>query len=299
MAKQTAIVEPITSEPEIIDSPSTQEDTAVPEPTSNIQTTTKENEDAESDSDFECDQFIRQAHRIAQHGRDFSPPPRPRGFTSRIHEVPILIDTKSLNEFIKIDDVCVNTASNQMIYIANHPFHAADLDRISWLFKLGKEGEWEKKPVVVLGEEGYTFEMPREKERRGGRAREIYYEDRFNDGYDPVGRRSTPIVRLGNALRVFKTDEKKFGTEKVKFVMAVKGKGSSGWVRLMISHSRQAAVINIFHEILNGYDIIFVGAMLQDVVVPVEKKDLQTKFTRVASLKEAQEVGKGIVGVIC
>lgn len=303
MARPNAIVVPITSEmdePVIIDSPETQKATETPkapatEETKDAVKGIEDEEKAESDYESDAEREPRYNRRspIIYNSRNYSPPPRPRGFASRIHEVPILVDTSSLNEFIKMNDVCADTPNNQMIYIANHPFHAADIDKISWVFKAEAEDKWVQKPVVK--------EKGRERSRSRGRY-EGYYEDRYDDFDGPINRRNTPIVRLGTALRVFKTDEKKYGTEKVKFVIVVKGKGNAGWMKLVVAHSRQAAMVDIFHEILKGYEILFVGAVLQEAVIPAEKKDKAVRFQRVGSLKEAQEIEKGqrgVIGVIC
>jgi len=197
-----------------------------------------------------------------------------------------------------MDDVCVDMASNQMVYIANHPFANADLDKISWIFKLGTVDAWVPKPKIVATANGYHADLlGPEKERRGRRYDNVdcYYED----AYDRMGRPSTTIAKLGNALRVFRSDEKKYETDKVKFVIVVQGKNNAAWVKLMVAHSRQDALVEIFHMILNGHSILFVGAVLLDVVVPLEGPKPKVRFLKVDGIQEAKEVGSGVVGVIC
>lgn len=117
----------------------------------------------------------------------------------------------------------------------------------------------------------------------------------YDDGYN--SRDVVPIARLGAALNVFKDDA---AAAKVKFVTAVQGKRDAGWVKVVVSYTRQAAAVDIFHEILNGHSVLFVGAVLKDVAVPIEGVGRQMgKIQRVGSLKEAEEVGEGVVGVIC
>ena len=311
MARPLEIVRPITDEPEIIEVPEPQNEDPTPT-TSAGKETEKTDETVKEKADMAESIYSRgpscspsrerYTHPIETHyGRDYSPPPRSRGFASRIHQVPILIDAHSLNGFIQLDDVCVDTAINQMVYITNHPFHAADLDKMSWIFNIEAQDTWVRKPTILATAEGYKADFlgGKEKEKRG-RGRYAYdnvYE-RYDDGYDPLGRPNPSICRLGNALRVFKRDEKKFGTEKVKFVTAVQ-KNNAAWAKLVVSHSRKAALVDIFHEMMCGNSIQLVGAVLTDVVVPLEAPQKKVRFQRLGSLKEAQEVPSGVVGVIC
>ena len=60
-------------------------------------------------------------------------------------------------------------------------------------------------------------------------------------------------------------------------------------------------MVSVFHEIINNQEIAFVGAVLKDVVIPVESgnRGPGLKLQKVGSVKEAEEVGKGLIGVIC
>jgi hypothetical protein len=295
----------LTSEPEIIDSSETQESTnsEPPQPTTTEKAAKKE-EDAGSLSNSEViSQEQERPIRVSgvfRNRRNYSPSPPPRRLVSRDYDTPSLINTAALNDLIiNESDICADTANNNMIYITNTPFHAADLDKMSWILKIGIQDTWVQKPVAHLSSNGYQFDLPNGNSRRRG---PCYDDGYYDDGFDgPMNRRSTPIARFGNALRVFKTDEEKYGTKKVKFVIAVQGKNNAGWLKLVVSHSRQAAAVDIFHEILNNHSILFVGAVLQDVVIPVEAPNRLpgVKFQRVGTLKEAEEVGKDVIGVIC
>ena len=81
---------------------------------------------------------------------------------------------------------------------------------------------------------------------------------------------------------------------------AVQGNAGDNGVKLIVSYTRQAATVDIFHQILNNQSILFVGAVLCDVAVPVEAAGRKhVKVQRVNSVKEAEDVGKGVIGVIC
>jgi hypothetical protein len=108
-------------------------------------------------------------------------------------------------------------------------------------------------------------------------------------------------VRLGCALRVLGDDGDEAAAEKVKFVKCVQRDSSPVLVKQVVSYSRRAAAVDIFHEILNANSILFVGAVLKEVPVPVEvpRRGSSVTFQRVGSIKEAEEVSEGVIGVIC
>lgn len=290
------------SEPEIIDSSETQGVTSSTTPTTNEKATNKEDVLAENLENLEVNPEPRTGRgvRVIRHNRNFSPPPPPRRFGSpAVYEVPTLVNTAALNDIILNEpDTCADTIDGHLVYITNTAFHGVDLEKISWILKVGIQDSWVQKPINHLTANGMQFDLPPGNLRR--RNGYIEYEDRYDD-YDMPRGRDTPIVRLGHALRVFRTDEKRYGTEKVKFVIAVQGRRNAGWLKLVVSHSRQAAAVDIFHEVLNNQSIVFVGAVLKDVAIPVEAPNRQpaVKFQRVGSLKEAENVGEGVVGVIC
>lgn len=205
--------------------------------------------------------------------------------------VKMVNDTTSLNNVLAETDACVETLKGQLIYITSHPFHTADLQKYEWLFHMGASESWIQKPTPNL----MQFDLP-----RGGPGRPIYYEDGyeppFNNGFrqGPV-----PIARLGAALRIFKDDTDP-STSQVKFVTVVQIKSDSSWVKLLVSHSRQAAAADVCHELLNGHSILFMGAVLKDVALPAENQyDKTRKLVRVENVKEAEGVEEGVVGVIC
>jgi hypothetical protein len=307
MTTSSTTIEPITSDPVIIESSDSQEATEItveaktPRPAERDGGCPESLSEDEALSEYSDDERVRERPtRSMGNHRDFSPPGRIPKFVSVVKEVPGLADTAALNKLIDMPDTCADTANNYLVYIANNPIHAADLEKVSWILRIGIQDTWVQKPVNFLTSNGYKFDLPPANSRRRHVGYDCY-DDRYDDGFDgPMNRRNTPIARLGTALRVFRTDEEKYGTEKVKFIIAVEGKSNAG-LKLVISHSRQAAAVDIFHEILNGYGIQFVGAVLKDVVIPIEapNKEPAVKFQCVGSLKDAEEVGQGVVGVIC
>jgi hypothetical protein len=102
---------------------------------------------------------------------------------------------------------------------------------------------------------------------------------------------------LGAALRVLKEES----LSKVKYAIGIQGRSSPASYKLLVSHSRKAAAVDIFYEVLNGNSIVFVGAVLKDVAIPVEypHKQPAIKLKRVESIKDAENVGDGVIGIIC
>jgi hypothetical protein len=299
MTPTNSSIELISSDPVIIDSSETQEVNDSTKPTANEKPAKNEDDLVESVANLEVDPPRRPFERpvrVIRHGRNYSPSPPPHRFGPAVYEVPSLVNTATLNDLINEPDTCANTIDGRLVYIANTPFHAADLEKVSWILKIGIQDSWVQKPVGYLTANGFQSNLP-----PGNSRRRIEYVEQYDDGYNMPRGRGAPIVRLGNALRIFKSDEKKYRTEKVKFVIAVQGKGNEEFFKLVVCHSRQAAAVDIFHEVLNHHSIAFVGAVLKDVVVGVEapNKLPAVKFQRVGSVKEAEEVGEGVVGVIC
>lgn len=207
---------------------------------------------------------------------------------------PILLtDASDLTSVLFEPDVIVETFGVGPIYIVNLAFSADDLTQLSWLFTLEPTPEpWTAKPAPLSHAGHRRFHPAHYAQPCPHRYRN---EDR-RDGF-----LSAPIVRLGCALRVLGDDGDGAAAEKVKFVTCVQRDSSPGLVRQMVSYSRRAAAVDIFHEILNANSILFVGAVLKEVPVPVEvpHRGSSVAFQRVGSVKEAEDVGEGVIGVIC
>lgn len=295
MTHATAIVEPIASDPVIIDASDARKSAGEKSPAT---LDASKNEDNASDNEDNTSDAESIVDIIPARGRIPGPPPpgRVRRCRSPIYwnpnvepdEIPIINNTKQFNAILSESDICIETTtSTQAIYLTTHPFHAADLEDLSWIFRISVPDAWVEKPSSAHGS---SIEPP--VSRRS-------YND-YDDGYRGPDRNSVSLARLGAALKIFKDDSEKYGTAKVKFVTAVQGKRNAGVVKLVVSYTRQAAAVDVFHELLNGYPVLFVGAVLQSVPVPAKTSVRKpVKVVKVNSVKEAEEVGKGIIGVIC
>jgi len=294
MTHATASVEPFSSDAVMVEVPDAQKPTTDESPAT-MRDKSPEREENPSEDEEPLIELVPPSGRIPG-------PPPPRAFrrgrspayynpNANPDDIPMISNTKQFNAVLSESDTCIETiASSQVIYITTHPFHSSDLEKLSWLFRIGIPDAWVQKPSPFLSTP--QFDLP------SGRRPHGY--DPYDDGY--IARDVVPMARLGAALRVFKNDDsEKHGTAKVKFVTAVQGKTNAGWVKLFVSHTRQAAVVDIFHEILNNHSVLFVGAVLKDVAIPLEapSRPQQVKIQRVGSLKEAEGVEKGVVGVIC
>jgi hypothetical protein len=109
-------------------------------------------------------------------------------------------------------------------------------------------------------------------------------------------RTSVPVVRLGEVFRLLPSSSSASSDEeqihiseelvkqekKVKFLTIIQGRSGVGYCKLLVSYSRQAALVDIFHEIVNAHSVLFVGAVLRDTVVPLEvQKVLSVNFRKV------------------
>lgn len=121
--------------------------------------------------------------------------------------------------------------------------------------------------------------------------------DRFDYYDDDLDR--VPMARLGSALRIFKDDSDPL-TSKVKFVTIATAKNDSGFFKIVISHSRQAAASDILNMIFNNHSVVFVGAVLRSVAIPAENPNKKArKLQPVKSVQDAENVDHGVIGVIC
>jgi hypothetical protein len=305
MASAIIPTEPITSEPVMVEASDAQiGPKAYPQGSDFTNTFNAEKEPKDNEHPPEntricyCDYppRIRGRQDRGIHLRPARPFIRERSYSPdlRREDMPMLRSTADLNEILNETDISVEIYRRGLFYIANHPFEAADIKKLSWLFTIGRVDSWVQKPTVIYNAAG---RMQREFFNLNGELDVDRYDDHL-DRYDM--RSSVGIARLGSALRLFKNDTEKYGTAKVKFLIVVQGK-APGISMLLVSHSRQAAMVDILHEILNGFSILFVGAVLKDVSIPVEfvHKDHVVKFQPVSSIQEAEEVGEGVVGIIC
>jgi len=186
----------------------------------------------------------------------------------------IVRNSSDLLALLDEPDVCVDVAKRQQLYVTTYPFSDADVQKVSWLFRVGTLDGWTDKITP------YTVNTS---------TRE----------YPPtpfIETTNVPIARLSLALGL-----PQGSSSKVKYLLVSRSKSGPEPHKLVVSHSRKAAGVDLFYEVLNGNSIVFVGAVLKHVAIPVEypHKQPAIKFKQVESVKEAEEVGDGVVGVIC
>ena len=300
MAPATPPAEPITAEPVIVeksDALKLNGDESQEKPSGEKKPSRKEGEGAVDDEDSDLDIHVRKGRRGRRWDRSYSPPPPPPppGFRRDVEPIKMLKNASSLNQLIlEPTDAAAETSVGLLRspYITSYAFHAEEVRNISWLFTMGLLDAWMQRPVSYHTPQGFQFELPLDCPRR----QPSYYENRYNSSQDAI-----PFVRLGSAFRVFKNDSDEYMTSKVKFVIAVQGAGSTAWYKLVMGYSRQTALAAIYHEILNNNSIAFVGAVLQEVSLPVGAPTPlpAVKFQKATSVQELEEMEKGVIGIIC
>jgi hypothetical protein len=172
----------------------------------------------------------------------------------------------------------VEILRRQIIYATTYPFTDADVQSLAWLFMYGKLDGWTDKIAhfhVLASARDYMPLLPPER----------------------IG---MPILRMSAALRVLPQHEE----DKVKYVIVSQHRESAMSHKLLVSHSRKAAGMDIFYELLNGNSVVFIGLVLKHVAVPVEAphKHPTVQFTRVDSVNDALAVaenGDGKVAILC
>ncbi|OCK78844.1 hypothetical protein K432DRAFT_444340 [Lepidopterella palustris CBS 459.81] len=168
----------------------------------------------------------------------------------------------------------IEVARRQTIYCTTYPLTTSDLASITWIFTTGRLDGWSDKIHSY-----YTINAS---------AREAA-------PYPIIERVDTPILRLSAALRPQKDEGK------LKFVIVVQSRNTPVSYKLVVSNSKKAAGMDMFYEVLNGNSIVFVGAVLKGVAVPVENpmRFPAVVWKQVESVEEAEAVGEGAVGIIC
>jgi hypothetical protein len=302
MTSGNAVVETITSDPVIVEVSDAQKSTANVDAETGVVEETPQKDEAIEDEmqrleigeDRRRPSYRQPTRKIrVNYSRSRSRSRSP--YRHPMTECTVLANTASLNTILEETDSCVETIKGQLVYTTTHPFHSADLQKLSWLFQIGIPECWIQKPTTFFPGSGVQFSLPR---GGHGRGRNEFYDDGYDVRYDN-GRGPVALARLGSALCIFKDDTDPM-TSKVKFVTAVQVKNDSSWIKLVVSHSRQAAAADICHELLNNHSIIFVGAVLRNIAVPADNPNMPLKkLQRVASVKEAEEVDQGVIGVIC
>ena len=306
MAPVTTPVEPITAEPVIVEVSDAQQPKASPSEATAVGGTPVEDNGTDKPSKPED-------APIPSRGRRRSPSPRPgnsrdssrspsRSPSVRIHRryhrssgssVP-LTDSQALEKILDLTDVCVKSVArdyNNTAYVTCHALHPTDVEKQAWLFTSGTPDAWAQRPraqrAVFPAAGPAQYHYP-------GRTRNRRYDPYESDFDADDDADATPIVRLGSSLRVFRGDASTIS--KVKFVIAVEGRKSAAWAKLLICYSREAALTAIIHEIACSRSIPFVGAVLKDAPIPANPT---VQFKWASSLQELEEVEDGVIGVVC
>lgn len=186
--------------------------------------------------------------------------------------------------------------NTHMLYLTSLPTHQAELEKFSWIFQHGVEGSWVQKPVTFAGRVHWSYDAPGAGNGNGRRRGVV-----DNDYDDFRGDRGTiPVAKLGVLFneRFPEATAGDLGVGLVKFVTVIQDKKNVGWFKLIVSHSRAAALVDIFHELVNGLGVAFVGAVLEHVAIPSARPQEATLW-KANSVKHAQEVGETVLAVIC
>lgn len=206
------------------------------------------------------------------------PPPLPRQFQDNR-----LLNSQSLEDFLEGDDIHVETGSSRMhpAYITTYSLHPADVEKYSWLFEAGALDAWvQRTPSYSKTSREPQYEFPVSPNRR------------YRDGEDFD---AMPIVNLGGSLRTFKENDP--NTAKVKFVVVIENKDSSRWAKMVICHSRQAAMCTIVHQVSCNHAVTFVGAVLQDACLTDYSRNRTVKC--VECFEELETTKLNEVRIIC
>lgn len=308
----TKPTEPITSEPVIVPSPNTKDSTS------------KELEPETIDARLQRLENLVLPPKLVESRTPSRSPSITRHRRSRSRELPIRRERERYNSPLRedlvtftnstsLEDFLSKTSSSPdalveiqsglgrcntyMIHLTTVPTHQAELDKHSWIVTAGLEDCWVQKSG---GRETLRFDNPGAA-ARGGRGRVEIFEDRYGNQFeDRFERSGIPLVKLGET---FTTIFKDGGDEGVKFLTVIQGKGTSGWLKLITSYSKKNALVDLFHEILNGFSILFVGAVLADVdlsnIWKLEGSKDEYIFKKVGTVDEARALEGHVIGVIC
>ncbi|KAH8749442.1 hypothetical protein BGZ57DRAFT_915092 [Hyaloscypha finlandica] len=267
----------------------------------------------------ETTRYFRQRSRTRSRSR--TPPPRRE---STAH--PLIKNSSSIEKFLRAQkpDALAEIQTGpdyynrHLVHVTTHSTAAEELAKLDWVFRIGMVDSWVTKPPGGVFGVGRAFGIPGApntdgiRNRRGGEFVVVDEGQRFDDR--GAERTSVPVVRLGEVFRLLPSSSSASSDEeqihiseelvkqekKVKFLTIIQGRSGVGYCKLLVSYSRQAALVDIFHEIVNAHSVLFVGAVLRDTVVPLEvQKVLSVNFRKVGGVEEAEALEEGIIGVIC
>ncbi|KAF2473854.1 uncharacterized protein BDR25DRAFT_312031 [Lindgomyces ingoldianus] len=206
---------------------------------------------------------------------DPSPPVEVMIVPAQEEEEKVIKNSRDLLALVDTHEGLIRTPNHTSVYATTYPYTDVDVKNISWLFYTGRIDGWADKLHSY-----YTMNVS---------ARD-YYPNPVHHTID------TPMIRLTAALKEHKPKDE----AKLKYVIACQSRNTPAVFKLLVSYSRKAAGMDMFYELLNGNSVVFVGAVLKDVAVPVENPHVfpAAKFKRVESVEEAESL-KDAFGIIC
>ncbi|KAF1932498.1 uncharacterized protein M421DRAFT_417218 [Didymella exigua CBS 183.55] len=165
------------------------------------------------------------------------------------------------------------------VYLTTYPFGDRDIKKWSWLFAAGIEDEFVLQSTRNMNGDWPTVERARLR----------------NDGFIPYDseRIDIPSVCLSQALDTEVVPENT--KHNVRYLIVTQKRFGPNGAKLIVVESRKAAAIQIFYNILNGDEVLFVGATVHQCR-PVHPK----KYKKVNSLEDAISIqDEGFVGIVC
>jgi len=186
----------------------------------------------------------------------------------------VISNSRDLLALVDEYEGIVEVARRHSLYVTTYPLTNEDVHNHSWILISGRLDGWADKLHSY-----YT----------------INASQRESPPYPIIERLDTPILRLSAALRPQREEGK------LKYVIVVQSRNTPMTYKLLVAQSKKAAGMDMFYEVLNGQSIVFVGAVLKTVAVPVDAPHRvpAVRFQKVESVGEAEACAEGVVGIIC
>lgn len=244
------------------------------------------------DSIDSIDEDYRRPRRTAR----VTPAPRYRGYTSSPEpycppppvmpiSVPypnrVLTSSTQLLEQVGKEDGIVDFpgVSARNVYLTTYPFGSKDVKKWAWLFAAGVEDEY----VTLNAQVTDVSDVDNVDRVRLHRNEPIHNLTNID----------IPCVYLSRALDTEVVLEN--SKHRVRYLIVVRNRHQPNGSKLLVAESNKAAGVLMFHEILRGSSVLFVGATVHQC-----KTVHSTKYRKVESLEEAISLqDEGFVGVVC
>lgn len=172
------------------------------------------------------------------------------------------------------------TLGLRSVYLATYPFGNKDVQKWSWLFAAGIEGEYlVQSPRDVLG----GLPMVERIRPRSDGLTPHYGNDKY----------AIPPVYLSRALDTQIVPE--HSEHSVRYLIVTENHPRAEGVQLMVAESRKAAGMLIYYAALNGDPVLFVGATAHQC-----KTVHANRYKKVHTLDEAVTLQHdGFAGIVC